>query len=346
MIHDWTFFIFGGKSHLIFALLFGLSFHIIMASNAAKGVDYRARFLWRLFLLLSMGYLHSLLYSGDILQVLSICGVLLVLLSRASNKTLLIVGLVFVAQIPTYLFVVYLINNPELHGNSPSFYPLMAENFKMFAHASLPDLMTYNLFLGQIGKWVFFLETGRLWSIVGFFLIGNVLGRIEFFESIAKYTKVYLVAFVVLLLAYACFGPIASFFSHYIPAGSPVHVFNEIFTDYSNAALTFVLIIVFIICYRHLRLEKALNLLAPCGRMSLTLYLVQSLIGVPLYYGFGLGWYASIGQVPSLMIGIGLFVVQVAFAHLWFKGFYYGPMEWLWRSLTLMQRNVPMRRVG
>jgi uncharacterized protein len=70
-VHDTIFFMFGGKAYAIFALLFGLSFFIIMDNQARRGVDFRWRFAWRLTLLAAMGYLHGLLYSGDILQVLA-----------------------------------------------------------------------------------------------------------------------------------------------------------------------------------------------------------------------------------------------------------------------------------
>src|SRR3569833_1092844 len=69
-----AFFLFGAKSYAMFALLFGVSFFIIMDRQAGKGVDFRLRFIWRLMVLLGIGLLHSLIYSGDILQILAITG--------------------------------------------------------------------------------------------------------------------------------------------------------------------------------------------------------------------------------------------------------------------------------
>jgi len=70
--------LFGGKAYAIFALLFGLSFFIIMDNQARRGVDFRKRFSWRLMILLLLGYIHGILYGGDILQVLALFGFLLV----------------------------------------------------------------------------------------------------------------------------------------------------------------------------------------------------------------------------------------------------------------------------
>ena len=73
-VHNLIFFLFGGKAYGLFALLFGLSFFIILDNYQRRGQDFRLRFCWRLTLLLVFGYLHSLLYAGDILQLLALCG--------------------------------------------------------------------------------------------------------------------------------------------------------------------------------------------------------------------------------------------------------------------------------
>ena len=80
-INTWVFRIFGGKAYAMFAMLFGVSFYIILKRNADRGTDFRWRFVWRLTLLFMIGYLHSLVYSGDVLQVLAVSGLCLVALS-------------------------------------------------------------------------------------------------------------------------------------------------------------------------------------------------------------------------------------------------------------------------
>ena len=87
-----------------------------------------------------------------------------------------------------------------------------------------------------------------------------------------------------------------------------------------------------------------LNLLAPAGRMTLTLYVLQSVIFVPVFYSFGLGLHASMLQSTAVLIAIPVFALQVLLAHLWFRAFLYGPLEWLWRAGTYLTVKVPFVR--
>ena len=80
--------------------------------------------------------------------------------------------------------------------------------------------------------------------------------------------------------------------------------------------------------------------------MTLSLYVFQSLLLVPFFYGFGVGAYAFIGQLFSATLGIVLWCLQVRFAHWWFTRHHYGPLEWVWRSATWLRTDIPFRRVG
>ena len=90
--------------------------------------------------------------------------------------------------------------------------------------------------------------------------------------------------------------------------------------------------------------RRLLRQLVPAGRMTLTLYVGQSLLFVPLFYGFGLGLYATIGEVRAFALGVTAFVLQIALANAWFRHFHYGPLEWLWRCGTRTTFAVPFRR--
>ena len=73
------------------------------------------------------------------------------------------------------------------------------------------------------------------------------------------------------------------------------------------------------------------------------MYIAQSVLFVPVFYGFGLNAHAWIGQWRALVLGVVCWVILVALAHVWMKRFHYGPLEWLWRSLTYWQVQ-PFRR--
>jgi uncharacterized protein len=102
-----------------------------------------------------------------------------------------------------------------------------------------------------------------------------------------------------------------------------------------------ILVLSFIAVYQKQIGQKILGVLAPVGRMSLTIYVSQSLCGVPFFYGYGLSMYDKLSQAQALMIGVVFFTLQVLFAHWWLKRFHYGPLEWCWRAATYLTVNVP-----
>ena len=92
------------------------------------------------------------------------------------------------------------------------------------------------------------------------------------------------------------------------------------------------------------RAGAVLKPLAPFGRMTLTFYVGQSLVFVPIFYGFGLALYRELGSAEALGIGLVAVVAQLVMARLWLARFAYGPLEWVWRALTWLSRDVPFRR--
>jgi uncharacterized protein len=80
--------------------------------------------------------------------------------------------------------------------------------------------------------------------------------------------------------------------------------------------------------------RKPLKPLAAAGRMALTNYLMQSVICTFLFYSYGLRLYGSVGAAAGLVLSVSIWLVQLPISMLWLGKFRFGPMEWLWRSLT------------
>ena len=74
--------------------------------------------------------------------------------------------------------------------------------------------------------------------------------------------------------------------------------------------------------------------LAAPGRMALTNYIGQSVIGMFLFYGIGLGWGSTVGLWQTEVIVLAVFLFQMLCSRLWISGFKFGPLEWIWRMLT------------
>ncbi|HEX5786699.1 MAG TPA: heparan-alpha-glucosaminide N-acetyltransferase domain-containing protein, partial [Woeseiaceae bacterium] len=177
--------LFGGKAYAIFALLFGLSFYIILSRQAARGVDFRGRFAWRVTLLLVIGYLHGLVYGGDILQVLAVAGFLILPFWRAGDRVLAVAAGLCLLQVPTFAYVTLV---DALGGYvRPFFLDLSQAAYRVYAGGTFADVLAINAWQGMQFKWSFMLESGRLSNVVGLALAGCLIGRSGFIVDAERF---------------------------------------------------------------------------------------------------------------------------------------------------------------
>ncbi len=74
------------------------------------------------------------------------------------------------------------------------------------------------------------------------------------------------------------------------------------------------------------------------GRLALTNYLSQTVICITIFYSFGFALYGTLGRPTTLLVVLGVWLVQLLVSPLYLKVFRIGPVEWLWRSLALRRR--------
>jgi uncharacterized membrane protein YeiB len=86
-----------------------------------------------------------------------------------------------------------------------------------------------------------------------------------------------------------------------------------------------------------------IRVLGPLGRMALTNYLTQSLIGATFFYGYAMGHW-GMPRAQQVLFVLVVYAAQIAFSHWWLSRFHYGPMEWLWRGFTYWQMPQFRRR--
>jgi uncharacterized protein len=343
-VNTWTFFLFGGKSYAMFALLFGVSFFIIMESQARKGIDFGARFLWRLVVLFGLGFIHALVYGGDILQILAITGLVLVPLYRRSNSTLLAISLFFIFQGPALLLFGYANAVGGLDYDRPLHSVLQPPVFETYAHGTFLEVLRTNLWEGQLAKWAFMLESGRVWNIIGLSLFGFFLARNDFFTDVPRFRSTYVKTLIVALVLAAVCTLLGNDVVALARGAESEWIIGHVMNAYTNHTWIVASLLILMLLYHFTPVARVLRLLAPCGRISLTIYVSQAFLLVPFFYGYGAAAYSWIGQPMSLVLGIALWCLQVAFAHYWIKNFYYGPFEWLWRSATWLTTDVPFKR--
>lgn len=86
------------------------------------------------------------------------------------------------------------------------------------------------------------------------------------------------------------------------------------------------------------RASRIVGPLAAVGRMTLTNYLLQSVICTTVFYGYGLGWFGTVGTAAGVALTLAIFAVQIAASMAWLRFFRFGPVEWLWRFATYLRR--------
>lgn len=335
--------IFSGKAYSIFALMFGLSFYMLLEGRGPGRNFTPGRFAWRMVLLIGFGYIHSLIYPGDILQQLAVFGLILLAIHRLPTPWLVLLAVLFLGQVAAALQFTIAFGDESY--TQPLFWTWSGINFEAYKQDSFLAFIQHTAWTGQVAKWVLVPETGGVWHILGLFVLGMLLGRSRFFEREwqARRLAGYLAVAAALVIATWQFHiRLRDHFPEFMPRWG----FDTVAYNYRILALIAFYILGFMLLIRLPALKRIFTPFAYCGRMTLTLYTAQSFMVVPLYYGFGLGLYESIGQRNAFLLGIGLWAAQMVFAALWFRRFRYGPLEWLWRSLTRLRFDIPNRRAS
>lgn len=329
-----------GKFYTIFSLLFGIGFSIIISNVTNRGGNGFKVFYRRMAGLFIIGLIHLLfLWSGDILMLYALVGMLLPLFCRLSDRSILIWAAVF-------LFLPVIVDfSLQLAGVSLSSglvalqwvlcdkYGITHDNFAYW----LADAQTYGdmlkfLIQGAIERMQEFVDGNRYFKVLGLFLVGYYIGRNRLYADLAKHRDILVFIFRLGLLAglpLSCVYAYSSVEGH--PFGLGMHsvlYFSSVYImsfGYIAAA-----------CLLYLRSKEGAiwRLFAFPGRMALTCYIGQSVLGILIFYGIGLGLGTTMGLIWVELIAIGVFILEILLCALWLGYFRFGPLEWLWRCFT------------
>ena len=329
-----------GKFFALFSFLFGLSFFIQMDKARRGGTDFRMRFLWRLTILLAIGFAHSLFYRGDILTIYALLGVFLIPCYRLKDRWLLLIASLLFLGIGRYL--IFIISNGDSffsEGDYSSESPLIKSYFEVISNGTLWDVFTSNAMEGHMMKMDFQMGIfSRGYLTFGFFLLGLYAGRRNFFRTYMEQRKMtrnilyfsialFLVSTAITIGAFAQLGPNPTFDNWLAMIGLTGY-------DLTNVAMTFFLLCLFVIAYRAAKWRRFLNTFSSYGRTALTNYVLQSIIGTFIFYGWGLHYLGVLSNTITFAIALLIVFIQLFISKWWMRQFYYGPFEWLWRSLT------------
>lgn len=343
---DTVYLLFMGKSFSLLALCFGFSFYILMERAARKGVDFTARFAWRLGVLFFIGWLHALVYRGEIIQLLSGMGFLLLLFHRVKNNRVLIwTAVFFLAQPLLWIQLIAAANGAEWANALPRHYQDAAMD--IYVSGDFWQTLQANAWAGQWPKWWFMVETGRIMQIMGLYLVGMVLGRIGFFARLGEYVQGRWIglgfALGAALTLYFTRGNLMSWFDGLGLPGGADRSFGYILGSWFElAGMTCWALILCAVWQGAARI--LIQPFAAIGRTTLTLYILQSVVFVPVFYHFGADMWNDWSQATRFGVGVGAVAIQMALAAWWLQHFAYGPIEWVWRALTYQTTDIPFRR--
>jgi uncharacterized protein len=331
----------------LFAFLFGISFSLQLRSAEARGADGGPTFRRRVFWLFAFGAAHGwLLWWGDVLRFYALWGLLLPVFVGRRERTVLAAGVFFSVVAPA-LVVLLRHGAPSIGSAGPD---LSESVLSAFSRGSYREMLAMNWAFdwqlsGSIG------QAGYQLAILGRLLLGVWAGRTGLFHDLDR-SRGRLERMLVLGLVTGVVGSLsfAAGLGRRVAESSSAVVLAPLVRVLDEAGflgLTLAYACGLALFYRTPAGKRRLARLAPVGRMALTNYLVQTLVGLWLFYGFMPGPHlmAKVGLVVILPAWIVVYALQVTASERWLRHFRFGPAEWLWRSLTYWS-VLPIRRAS
>lgn len=337
-IFNGVFSLFAGKAYAIFALLFGFTFYIQTDNQKKRGKDFGYRFLWRLILLIGFATLNAAFFpAGDVLLLFVVVGPILFFTRNWSNKAIIITSAIFLLQpVEWYHYIANLINPthrlPDLKVGE--MYAEVAEYTK---DGNFWDFILGNITLGQKASLLWAINAGRFFQTAGLFLLGFYIGKKQLFVSSEKNLKFWV---KILIISAIAFAPLYTL-KELIMGNAAIiqQTAGTAFDMWQKLAFTLVLIASFILLYQNKKFRNTVSNLRFYGRMSLTNYIAQSIIGAIIYFPFGLYLAPYCGYTVSLLIGFFTFLLQVKFCKWWLSKHKQGPLELIWHKWTWLGVN-------
>lgn len=330
------FFLFSGKAYAIFALLFGFTFYLQSQSMARRGEDFKNRYMWRLLLLLGFGFVNSLFFPGEILVLYAILGFVLVPVRHWSNRSLLMLSVFFMLQPLEWVKVIIGLAAPSYMPEQMIFS--LGDVYPQLGGHSFWEMVKANFVTGQLASLNWAWCYGRVFQTCSLFMLGLLLGRLGYFRFVSDEERKASSRFWLRMLCISLpSAVILYYFKEFmfscISQKLVLESLKTILNSWYNLFFMFSMVAAFLLLY-WVNEGKIQKILAPYGQMSLTDYVIQSVIGSFLYFGYGLEFHKVCGTTCSLLVGIVFLILQVAFAHWWFRHFRRGPLETVWHRLT------------
>lgn len=331
---DTVFYLGASKMYAIFALLFGLSCYIQHHNAEQRGHDFRPRFAWRMLLLFLWGMLDLVFFNGDILCTYAILGLLLIPLVKASDKVLLGVVFLLLLQPIEMFYLCKGLLNPESLPMNLGIGKYWGACYEACANGGFLDVAKANLAGGLQINFGWAAENGRLTQTLLLFVVGMLLGRKRLFMDECHNITCWKKAIGLSVLVFGVMQLLLNTLSFAEMQPCAGHALRILLTAWRNLSMMTFYVGGITLLYYRTRVRVAIRHLECIGKMSLTNYLLQSIIGGFIFYNWGLGLYTVSSHGISFILGIIFCLFLHIFCRLWTNHFRRGPLEELWARAT------------
>ncbi len=346
----------------LFSLLFGVSTMLFLEKLREQDQGLKFYFIRNGWLML-FGFLHAIfLFIGDILLIYGFCAMFLLLFARLKPQWKILLGLVIF-----YVPVVMLIS---MQSSVVSFAPEQLNELEELWRPSVESVRgqiewmhipSYGSFIlnnlgflevvddeNSIEYWygnaLFFEGFARSF---GMMLVGMGMYQFGFLSNLSKHATAahFKISAIGMLLGVtiAYYGLWLNYSHDWQASYSAIigRVANNIATPLMTLAYA-MLCVAWVKNVQSIHFKKLQIALQAVGRMALSNYIAQSMIGVFLFTGVGLALFGRLSRFELLLIVLCVWAIQLSLSVWWMKRFRFGPLEWLWRCLTY-GKLVPMR---
>jgi uncharacterized protein len=304
------------KFYPLFSFLFGYGMAMQMRNAQLREQPFAGLYAWRLFLLLLIGGYHSLLWSGDILATYALLGLVLLPFRERSDAALITFAVACLFGASAALALIQL-------GVLPAALSEQARG--VFERIESGDRQAIRQALRAMSMFCFGLCAGRRQLLTGGWASSRRVQRLMLWGWIVGFpgNLAYLVMrenAVEAELTWAWIGAITL-----LAWSGPLLA--------AGYAATLVKL------FDIPRWRRRLAALAPVGRTALTNYVLQTLVCKALMSGHVLGHFAPIRPPLGVLLSVVIFAAQIGVSRYWLRRYRFGPLEWLWRSLTYARRQ-------
>lgn len=363
--------VFEGKMRAMFSIIFGAGVLLFIANKGGIGKSLTPLFYRRMFWLVMFGLVHAhlLLWFGDILYLYGVCGMLLYLV-RNVNPKYLIWAIPFVAIVD---FTVGTLQYQDIREKRiayteaikaqsekktlTSYQTKALVSWREVEKSMIPNRedakgntakmkSDYSTVASYVRPMSFDYQTKYLpfevWDVLALMVLGLVLYKWEFLDgtwSNENYWKVVKIGYgiglpLVIYSFYYGFKHFSTIEANLLNMEKTPIIWIRLIYPFQRILLSIAHLASLILIYKSGVAQNLFRRLVAVGQMAFTNYIMHTIICTLFFFGYGLNYFGELEFYQIYFVVFAIWIFQLIMSPIWLKYFLFGPLEWLWRSLT------------